>query len=93
MIATDRGTLWITPDLEVRKAEPVSDNGHTGDKRVALVIADRADGSGREAYLETNGGPTLIGEDEGTDRCSLDQAAEALGMDREELDALLADET
>ena len=65
-------------------AVELADNGEQGDKRVRLIVAP-CDGGGRDVYLETNAGPMLVQQDETASACSIEQAAEALGMSPREV--------
>lgn len=65
--------------------EILTNNSEVGDKYVELRRGERFDGKGPEYWLETNGGPRVISLDETDWACSIEQAAEVIGMDADEL--------
>lgn len=75
--------------IEIVAFNVFADNGQSGDYKVELCIGLRLDGHNKEPFLLTNGGPILIAAEEGSDTCSIKQAAEALKLSVEDLRALV----
>ena len=82
----------IAPGLVLHTTSIVehADNGLTGDARVSLCVGERVDDGAREPFLRTNSGPMLIAVDaanagdlgSASHACSLESAADALGVSR-----------
>ena len=82
---------WIHNEIAVDAdtVETLTSNGKSGDAKVTLCRGERVDGKGPEYWLGTNGDPMVITLEESAWSCSVDDAAEAVGVASDSLQKLM----